>query len=214
MIIFGTRSVKFTKEKGQFHCPQCNCQREYRHRTARRFFTLYFIPIIPLDKLGEYVECRSCKGTFIPRVLEYQQNNSSDQFLSEYEKAIKHSVVLMMLADGEIDQREKEVVLQVVNKFSHNDITMLELDQYIQQVQNKPADISTYLKQVAPRLNAHGKEIVVKCALSVAAADGHIDPTEIALLKEIAEALGMTGSHLRGILTEMTAPQEPAFSEN
>ena len=214
MIIFGTRSVKFTKEQGQFHCPQCERQTDYKHKSARRFFTLYFIPLIPLDKLGEYVECRSCRGTFITKVLEYQQNSSSDQFLSEYEKAIKHSVVLMMLADGEIDQREKEVVLQVVNKFSHNDITMTELDQYIDQVQRQPEDIGTYLKKVAPRLNGHGKEIVVKSALSVAAADGHIDQSEIALLEEIAKALDMTSSHLRGILTEMTTPQEQAFSDN
>ena len=214
MIIFGTRSVKFTKEQGQFHCPQCNCQREYKHKSARRFFTLYFIPVLPLDKLGEYVECRTCRGTFIPRVLEYQQNNNNDQFLSEYEKAIKHSVVMMMLADGEIDQREKEVVLKVINKFSHNDITMLELDQYIQQVQTQPGDLNTYLKRVAPRLNGHGKEIVIKCALSVAAADGHIDRTEIDLLGQIATALGMTDSHLRGILNQMTAQREPAFSEN
>ncbi len=214
MIIFGTRSVKFTKEQGQFHCPQCARQTDYKHKSARRFFTLYFIPLIPLDKLGEYVECRSCRGTFIPRVLEYQQDAGSDQFLSEYEKAIKHSVVLMMLADGEIDDREKDVVLQVINKFSHNDIVMSQLDEYIAKAQQQPEDVGTYLKKVAPRLNGHGKEIVIKCALSVAAADGHIDDSEIALLQQMASALDMTDSHVKGILQEMMTPKEQPFSAN
>lgn len=214
MIIFGTRSVKFTKEEGHFHCPQCACKTAYKLKSARRFFTLYFIPLIPLDHLGDYVECRSCRGTFVTRVLEYQQDANSDQFLSEYEKAIKHSVILMMLADGEIDEREKEVVLQVINKFSHNDINMSQLEEYIIQAQDKPEDVSTYLKRVAPRLNGHGKEIVIKCALSVAAADGHIDDSEIALLQEMATALNMTDSHIRGILQSMTTPQEQAFSAN
>ena len=203
MIIFGTRSVKFTKEEGDFHCPQCECKTKYRHRSARRFFTLYFVPLIPLDKLGEYVECRSCKGTFIPKVLEYQQSTSADNFLSEYEKAVKHCMVLMMLVDGEIDPREKDTVLAVVNKFSHGDINMQELEEYITTTQRNPEDVSTYLRKVAPRLNTHGKEVIIKCGLSVAAADGHIDQDEIALLKEMAEALEMTNAHVRGIMEEM-----------
>lgn len=203
MIIFGTRSVKFTKEEGDFHCPQCESKTKYRHRSARRFFTLYFIPLIPLDKLGEYVECRTCKGTFIPKVLDYQQSAAADNFLSEYEKAVKHSMVLMMLADGEIDPNEKSTVLQIVNKFSHNDIDMAELENYIEETQRKPEGVGTYLKGVAPRLNAHGKEVIIKCALSVAAADGHIDPDEIALLQEMAQAMEMSSAHLRGIMEEM-----------
>lgn len=214
MIIFGTRSVKFTKEQGQFHCPQCETQRDYKHKSARRFFTLYFIPLIPLDKLGEYVECRSCKGTFIPKVLEYQQSASADNFLSEYEKALKHSLVLMMLADGEIDDREMEVVLKVFNKFSHHDVTMPELEAYVSDVQRNPQHVATYLKGVAPRLNGHGKEMVIKCALSVAAADNHIDDSEIALLQEMAQAMEMTPSHLKGIMSEMMEPQAQGFSSN
>ncbi|MEL7221469.1 MAG: TerB family tellurite resistance protein [Bacteroidota bacterium] len=214
MIIFGTRSVKFTKEQGQFHCPQCETQRDYKHKSARRFFTLYFIPLIPLDKLGEYVECRTCKGTFIPKVLEYQKSASADNFLSEYEKALKHSLVLMMLADGEIDDREMEVVLKVFNKFSHHDVTMPELEAYVSDVQRNPQHVATYLRGVAPRLNGHGKEMVIKCALSVAAADNHIDDSEIALLQEMAQAMEMTPSHLKGIMSEMMEPQGQAFSPN
>ena len=73
MIIFGTTGIKTTIKEGQFHCPQCHSQKNYRHRKINKFFTLYFIPIIPLGSAGEFVECRSCKGTFVPRVLEYSQ---------------------------------------------------------------------------------------------------------------------------------------------
>jgi hypothetical protein len=69
-IIYGTRGVKFTKEEGVFKCPNCICSRPYRLRSIRRFATLFFIPIIPLDKLGEYVECEHCLETYIPRVLD------------------------------------------------------------------------------------------------------------------------------------------------
>ena len=207
MIIFGTRGVKSTLSQGQFDCPQCGSNRAYKHKKVTRFFTLYFIPVIPLGKIGEFVECQSCKGTFVPKVLDYQKGPSNDAFLSEYEKAIKHAMVLIMLADGEIDDQELITVQQVINKFSHHDLTMEELETYIEVVQRQPEAISTYLKRIAPSLNEHGKEVLIKCALSVAAADGHIDDSEIQLIKEMAEAMEMSPYHIKGILQEMSTPE-------
>ena len=214
MIIFGTRGVKFTLKEGAFCCPQCGNEQPFRHRSVRRFFTLYFIPVIPLDRLGEYVECRTCKGTFIPRVLEHQPHQSKEAFLSEYEKAVKHAMVLMMLADGEIDEQEMITVHQIINKYSHHDITFDELEAYTQEVAKNPERISTYLQKVGPSLNEHGKEVLIKCALSVAAADGHIDDSEITLVKEMAKVMEMSGAHLRGIMSEIQQPNQTIFSNN
>ena len=213
MIIFGTRGVKSTIEQGTFNCPQCESNQSYKLRKVTQFFTLYFIPLIPLGKKGEYVECQSCKGTFIPNVLKYQRDSSADNFLSEYEKAMKHSLVLIMLADGHIDPNEMATVLSIVNKFGHNDISMNELEDYVKKVENENEDISTYLKRVTPSLNTHGKEMVIKCALAVAAADGNIDSSELKLITKMAQTMEMTGTHLKGILHEMMTPTE-SFSEN
>ncbi len=203
MIIFGTRGVKSTIQKGEFSCPQCNVSKPYKFKKVRLFFTLYFIPIIPIRKLGEYVECQTCKGTFIPKVLEYQQSQTSDAFLSEYEKAMKHSMVLIMLADGEIHEDEMVAVLNIVNKFSHHDITRAELEDYVRQVQSNPEDISTYLKGMAPTLNDHGKELIIKCAISVAVSDGNFDESEMAFIQEMAQVLAMPKEHFQRIFNEM-----------
>ena len=94
---------------------------------------------------------------------------------------MKHCMVLIMLADGEVDENEMAMVQKIVNKFGHNDITLDELEQYVKQVEQNREDIATYLKKVTPSLNEHGKEIVIKCALSVAAADGNIDGQRLPL---------------------------------
>jgi len=214
MIIFGTRGVKSTMEKGEFDCPQCEANRAYKHKKVTRFFTLYFIPIIPLGRLGDFVECQTCKGTFISKVLEYNESPGADAFLAEYEKAMKHSMVLMMLADGEIDENEMLVVQKIVNKFGHNDVTLDQLEAYVQQVQRNPQDVSTYLKGVAPSLNEHGKETIIKCALSVAAADGNIDDSEMLLVKEMAMTMEMSAFHLKSIFSKMTAQKTSEFSDN
>ncbi|MGB1247478.1 MAG: TerB family tellurite resistance protein [Chitinophagales bacterium] len=207
MIIVGTRGVKWTLKEGQFNCPQCEKTTNYRHRSVRRFFTLYFIPIIPLDKLGEYVECRNCKGTFVPNILN-MNSMSKDQFLATYEKAIHHTMVLTMLADGIIDENEKLEVLAIINKFGHNDMTMEQLMEYTKQVQKENEDVSTYLKKIAGELNEQGKETIIKCALSVAASDGDMDPTEMELIKRMSESLQMKADHVKRIFEEMFETKE------
>ncbi|GAB5525398.1 MAG: zinc-ribbon domain-containing protein [Roseivirga sp.] len=167
-----------------------------------KFFTLYFIPLIPLGSAGEYVECGSCKGTFIPRVLE-NHPEKKEEFMAVYEQAIKHSMVLIMLADGEVDENEMNQVLAIFNKFGNKEIDLAELAEYVKQVEREKEDVTTYLKKVAGYLNEHGKETVIKCGLSVAAADGHIDDSEMKMIIEMGKALDMSALHVKGIISEM-----------
>jgi zinc ribbon protein len=76
LIIFGRRNRPKVVQRGSFTCPRCGPGREYEHKQVRRWFTLYFIPIIPLGTAGEYVECRSCAGTFRPEVLRLALPNA------------------------------------------------------------------------------------------------------------------------------------------
>ncbi len=70
-ILFGTKGVTSTADEGDFYCPSCEEKRGYKLKRVRRFFSLFFIPIIPLDKLGEYVECTNCGSTYNTPVLEH-----------------------------------------------------------------------------------------------------------------------------------------------
>ena len=70
LIIFGRRSVTGSMGTGSFDCPRCGPNMPYDHKRVRRFFTLYFIPLIPLGTVAEYIECGVCKGTYKPEVLQ------------------------------------------------------------------------------------------------------------------------------------------------
>jgi len=202
MIIFGTTGISSTMEEGQFMCPQCATTENYKHKKVTKFFTLYFIPLIPLGRACDYVECQTCQGTFISRILDYNPNDQQNEFQSVYEKAMRHCMVMIMLADGEIDENEMVAVQKVINKSGHNDISIEELKAYVEEIETKPEPISTYLKKVTPSLNEHGKEIIIKCALAIAAADGNVDDSEIELINEMAKTMQMSTSHLNGIIAE------------
>ena len=69
MIIFGTKGRTKEIGRGEFFCPNCRIQRPYIEKRISRYFTLYFIPIFPIKKLGEYVECQVCKKAYKPGIL-------------------------------------------------------------------------------------------------------------------------------------------------
>jgi hypothetical protein len=72
MIIFGFRTTESTAAVGTFRCPRCQTTQGYRHLVYNRWFTLYFLPIIPLGRTGEQAECQGCFSRFLPDVLDTQ----------------------------------------------------------------------------------------------------------------------------------------------
>src|SRR5215470_3566613 len=69
LIIFGLRVFYRTIAQGTFHCRRCGGDREYRHRAGRRWFTLFFIPVIPLNSIGDHVQCTTCRTRYVTDVL-------------------------------------------------------------------------------------------------------------------------------------------------
>lgn len=79
-------------------------------KRVRRFFTLYFIPCIPLNVLGEYVECPKCRGTYDPEVLKYDPGAEQRQFQALFFVGVKRVMIGMLLADGEVENAEVAMV--------------------------------------------------------------------------------------------------------
>ena len=69
IIIFGSKVRYKTLSTGQFYCPQCKARRDYELRQARNWFSVYFIPVIPLNQIGELVTCLTCGTNFAKDVL-------------------------------------------------------------------------------------------------------------------------------------------------
>lgn len=207
-IIFGTRGITYTKDSGEFHCPDCRAK-QYRMRRVRRFFTLYFIPIIPLDLLGEFVECDACKATWDPSVLTHDPEKTSAEFEAKYFVAVKNTMILMMLADGVIDEDELSTVSEVYEGVTGKAISNLEVRQQADQLRALGTSVLDFLAEIGPMLNDPGREMVVRAAYMVAVADGEFDDSERKLLGEIADALHMSTAHTRGVIEEMLAASQP-----
>jgi len=69
MIIWGTRGRETEIGTGTFYCPKCDDQKPFTRKKVGNYFTLFFIPLFEIKKLGEYLQCADCNTTFKPEVL-------------------------------------------------------------------------------------------------------------------------------------------------
>ena len=207
-ILFGSRSVTLTDERGQFNCPQCGCVREYNKKRVRRFGHVYFIPILPLENQGEYVECRTCRSTYEVNVLSYDPQkmiaDAQSEFEAEFHKAIRGVMILIMLADGRIEQSEMTAIQSIYNQITGTELSMTDIMAEKQRIEANFTGMDEFLSKIRPHLNDHGKEMVIRAAFFIAAADGAFQEEEQIMIMNIAKSLEITPSHLKGIMSELT----------
>jgi len=197
LLIFGIRVRYKTLAEGTFYCPHEGGDRSYRKRQARRWFTFFFIPLIPLKVLGEFIECQSCQSTYDQKVLTMP---TAAAMMDNLANAMRQAVVSMITADGAIEDAEKEMGLEVMQRYTDTPYTMANLEEDLKDL--KHGDLSGQLSNVAGMLNDPGKESLLVACVEIAAADGSIDEREMAQIEKAGAALGLTPVHLKGVILQ------------
>lgn len=91
-IIFGWRTRHNVLQVGRTNCPSCGCDRDFQHLESRLWFTLFFIPVLPLNKQGEAIRCLIC-GAHYP--IDPNQNAGKVKPEGSSKKAIWAFVCLL-----------------------------------------------------------------------------------------------------------------------
>lgn len=88
MIIFGTKSIPSVIKTGEFNCPNCQNKRNYTLKRFKKYFHIFFIPLIQTDNLGDGLECSNCFTNYVPGTVlskdEYTPENPLGNFSGNY----------------------------------------------------------------------------------------------------------------------------------
>src|SRR6185503_8857843 len=103
-----------TRQKGVFHCPRCGPERPFAHKVVQRYFTLYFIPLIPMGKAGEYVECTQCSGTFGVEALHYDPAVARQKTIDH----IKHLLYAVVTSAGPLTETRVAKLLDTLGRIA------------------------------------------------------------------------------------------------
>lgn len=208
IILYGTRTYRLPTGSGGFFCPDCTEDREYRKVTAFAAVHIYFIPIIPY-RFETYVECRECYGSFRPDVLEWDPRRDPG-FPSASREAILDTMVLMMVADGDVDSREVETIRRVYEQLTTEPLSVEQVHAKVATYQ-QGASLLDALARVRLGLNKEGRERVLRASIMVALADGVVTDEESALVQSIARVLNIPSPRAMTIWEQTAASGVPAL---
>jgi uncharacterized tellurite resistance protein B-like protein len=201
-IIWGSRAIVSTDSTGQFMCPRCNQTRPYKLQNARKFFTLYFIPIFPLEDLGKFVECQACRSQYQTGILAYSQTNAK-RLASELNVAIKRVLALMILSDGDAQDKEIEVMQKVYNRITNSDLSFDAIREEIEFAKADTRAVRHVLGNFSEGLNPAGKNLIVEAVYLVAQADGELKEEERTFLNSTASILQLSSSQVQSIIQRL-----------
>ncbi len=195
-----TRGVTINRGGGTFYCPACLDEQPYKKCGVIRFLALAGIPILPVGRFGDYIECESCRTSYDDRVLDFEPIEGKARYEYQYEHAIKRVLVLMMLADGVVDPTEVATICDVFRRVTERALSEAEVQAEVDAANADGYDVETYTRGLLGRLNQKGKDTIIRAAFMVAAADGEFQDGERALLGRLGQALQIAPKYLEEVM--------------
>lgn len=203
LIIWGLRVFYHTIGEGTFHCRKCGGDRQYRHRAGRRFFTLFFIPIIPLNKVGEHVQCTTCHTRYVMDVLSLP---TAQQMQTALPAGMRAAATAVLRSGDPYSPAARQRAVAVITGAGAQGYTEASLDSDMAQ----PGDaVRDALAQVSRQLTPDAREWFLAEIVRVAMADGPLTGSERQTIQAVGSDLGMTPAQAIGVVTmiEQGAPR-------
>lgn len=194
MSVLGLRFYFRITGHGTLHCYRCGGDRVYRRCVGRRWVHLFRLPLIPLDRVTEHVQCQACGTRYRCEVLAMPT-------AAQMQAALMVGAVVAvtsMLRAGEAASgpaRARAIELVQASGLTGYDDVALATDLAL-----ATPDIAVPLKALGRQLVAPAPEWFLADAIRVGLADGPLSDAERDTAKEIARHLGLTQAQALGVI--------------
>ena len=200
LIIFGFRVLYRTVGQGTFHCQRCGGDRKYARRAGRRWFTLFFIPAIPLNRAGEHVRCAVCGTRYRMEVLSLP---TVAQMQAALPAGMRAAAIAMLRAGGGSSVPARRRAIDAIQRsgLADYDDAALDADLSAPALPGQPGrELAGPLNRLTVQLAVPAREWFLAEAVRIGLADGMLSDDERHVAREIAAQLGMTPAQARGVI--------------
>ena len=200
MIIFGSRTLTSSQGGGAFNCPRCSSQRNYDHKKLNRWFTLYFIPCIPMGSAGEYLECTGCGGTYGMEMLSYDP--AAEQ--AETHEQIRRLVVLAMAHAQQLGPQNIAALRAAMQDLTGEFVNEEQIQEDAHLAQQAGVPLVNVFSQQGNEFNADGKMYLLQITRNCLCPDGHVGMQQRQTMEQAADAIGVPRDILEQIISGAT----------
>ncbi|MGC5342581.1 TerB family tellurite resistance protein [Streptomyces sp. DT24] len=219
--ICGIRTIWDTVGDGEFYCPGCGGDRNYRRLNGRRRFAVLGVPLMARGSEGPVVECAACRRHFGTDTLDHP---TTTRFSAMLRDAV-HTVALGVLAaGGSCSGPSLTAAVATVRGAGIEDCTEEQLATIVQVLASDieqgcgggPAaeacgaalaiELHEVLKPLAPHLAPTGRESLLLQGARIALADGPYSQAERDVLTAVGDALQLRAEDTVRLLAAARTP--------
>ncbi|MDR3032660.1 MAG: TerB family tellurite resistance protein [Kitasatospora sp.] len=214
--LWGVRPRWRTDVLGEFFCPGCGGDRNYRRQHGRRWLRLLGTPVLPLGGVARSVQCTSCRGRYGVDALDQLTSVRLGGMLRD----AQYTIALAALAAGGTTGRGgREAACAVIKEAGFDDCGEAQVLAALAALSGhgggEPLDVDVEggglavelhaaLEPLAPHLAVQGRERLLTLGAMVALADGRYLPQERAALAVIGRCLRLTAPQVDRLLEAAT----------
>lgn len=195
LIIWGIRVFFRTTGQGVLHCPRCGGDRHYRHRSGRRFLTLFFIPVIPLTRAGEHVQCTTCRTRYHVGAL---RQPTAAQMQAALPAGMRAAAATMLRAGDPDSFPARHRAMQAIVGAGAQGYGDAALDTDLAEPDRAGAPA---LAQVGAQLAVPAREWFLAEVVRIGMADGPLTGAEREAAHAVGAGMGMTQAQTLGVIT-------------
>jgi len=129
----------------------------------------------------------------------------SSTFKPSFHGTIKRVMILMMMADGKIEDSEIAKIGEIYHALTGEQLTSRQLDEEIVRARFDGRSIRDFLSVLAKLMDNHDKEMVIRAAHMVALADSDFNAQEQKVIHEVGAALEMSPRQIAHIMSATPA---------
>ena len=199
---------------GEFFCPGCGGDRNYRRQHGRRWLRLLAVPVLPLGDAGSTLQCTSCSHRY---QLDALERPTSVDLLAMLRTA-QYAIVLAVLAAGGTGARAAReaavgVLLEAGYQLDESGLLAAlaalragddELSDLYGCGSGLAVELHTALEPLVPHLAVPGLEHLLLQGAWIALADGPYRPTEREMLRTAGACMGLSAARIDATLTAAT----------